>query len=108
LNISFQTKALRSLAISQTLAARTLGEEVAEVFHALLADFDAARTPMELPLGFEESNESPIEFTVPLPNGYEAVFQSNHRHDRESARGTKMSWELVNRVKLMGVVKKND
>ena len=106
MEIAFSTKALRSLAESRSLATRKLGTDVALALHAQLADLDAAETPEELPLGFSVSHSSPIQLVLPLADDYVAVFQSNHRRDREAEPGTKVQWSRVRRVKLVEVVMK--
>jgi len=108
LNIAFNTKALRSLSESKTLASQKLGDDVAVALHARLADVDVARSPEELPLGFTPLRESPIGFALPLFGSYSVIFESNHGRDREAAAGTKIEWSRVNRVKLMAIEKRND
>jgi hypothetical protein len=108
LNIAFQTKALRTLSESGTLAKRNLGDAVAASLYALLSDVEVARSPEELPLGFMPSKETPTAFHVSLPDGYVAVFESNHSRDRETKSGQTIDWKSVNRVKLTGIEKTND
>ena len=96
------------MSVSRSLASQKLGKDVAAAFHARLADVDIARNPEELPLGFITSEESQMEFAIPLVDDYIAIFESNHCIDREAAPGTKTEWSRVNRVKLVGVVKRND
>jgi hypothetical protein len=87
---------------------KKLGKDVAVAFRAALADVEAATNPEELPLGFTPSEESAIEFCLPLTVCCFAVFASNHSRDREAAAGSKTEWRRVSRVKLMRIANKND
>jgi hypothetical protein len=107
LDIGFSTKALRNLSESETLACRKLGAVVANAFHVQLADLSAARNVEELPLGFMVSEAAPTRFSLPLAEGFVAVFESNHVRDREAKIGTVTTWRRVNRVKLLEVAKTN-
>ncbi len=82
--------------------------DAAAAFRAALADVDAAANPEDLPVCLFSSDESAIEFRLPLSDLCFAVFASNHSRDREAEPGTKTDWRRVNRVKLMGITQKND
>jgi hypothetical protein len=108
LDIAFQTKELRRLSTSPTLAAKKMGEDTALALRAALADIDAATNPEELPTCLFSSDETAIEFCLPLTDRCFAVFASNHSRDRDAAPGIKTEWRRVSRIKLMGVMQKND
>ena len=106
--ISFSTRALRRLSESRRHAINKLGDFAATAFHARLADLLAAKSPAELPLGYEPVQNFPKRFAVSLGiTGY-AVFESNHLRDRQAPAHQGTKWQGVSRIKMIEVVVKND
>jgi hypothetical protein len=105
--ISFSTKALRRLSESRRHAIRKLGDLVAVTFHARLADLSAAKSPVELPLGFDLLKDFPKRFSVSLGTSGCVTFESNHLRDREAPAHQSTKWQGVNRIKMIEIVVNN-
>jgi hypothetical protein len=92
------------LSESRQLATRKLGEVAASAFHARLADFVAAKSPVELPLGFEAMRDFPKRMSISLNGHGHVVFESSHLRDRQAAAHQVTTWQGVSRIKMIEVI----
>ena len=90
------------MAGSRNLSAQKYGKAVGQAFHARLADVWAARKVTELPIWMSNTG-TPNRFLIPLGEGYELIFESNHATDRDARSGKAINWALVTRVQLLEV-----
>lgn len=91
------------MAVSRNLPAQKYGDAVGQALHARLADVWAARKVTELPI-WRPSAGSPNQFLIPLVDGYQLLFESNHATDREASSEKAINWALVTRVKCLEVI----
>jgi hypothetical protein len=92
------------LAESRRLATHKLGENAALAFHARVADLMAAKSPAELPLGFELMRDFPKRMSILLNGCGYVVFESSHLRDRQAPAHQITTWQGVSRIKMIEVI----
>jgi hypothetical protein len=100
LELAFATKPLRELCESEAKAKERLGAKIAAVLKHRLADFRAAESVDELPIGKprKEADAYVLEFT----NGVNVTFRPNHSENPVLKSGA-IDWSKVTRIKIMGI-----
>jgi len=106
LELSFDSKTLRTLCENGMQAEHELGLRVSEALRHRLADLRAATSVKDLLAGrprllVAEGSQSMV---VDLCEGYQIVFCANHSKAPLTESG-KLDWARVTRIKLLGIDK---
>lgn len=105
--LSFATKQLREICISEKVATRKYGKAVADGLRKRLADFRAAQVVKDLVAGNPCQNAAEgHEFKVDLPKGGRLIFTSSHTSQPIPTGGT-INWSKVSRIKILRIEVKN-
>lgn len=104
LDLAFNTKALRQLCTSESIAKRDLGDKIADLLKHRLADLRASACVKELIAGNprELATTENEQFIVDLGDRYSIVFTANHR-DKPLLKSGKIDWSEVSRIKILKV-----
>lgn len=103
MELAFDSKALRTVCESETVAKRKLGTKVAETLKHRLGDLRAATSINDVIVGqprlLDAANE---QMVLDLGEGYRMIFCPNHPKKPVSETGT-LDWTKVSRVRILRV-----
>jgi len=101
MELSYETKTLRALCLDPTTAEGKLGDPLAAILRATLADLDAAVTLVELPSS-GSLRYAGMELRVDLGRDHELLCESG------AGQGDPPDWSRVYRLKLIRVQEQDD
>ena len=104
LDLAFSTRELRDICERQACAQNGLGFKISNVLHDRIADFIAAKSPLDILVGSpRKGRNSKGEFlTVDLINDYQIRIFPNHRKNPTDQSGA-INWSQVSRIKIVGI-----
>ncbi len=106
MELAFDSRALRTICESETIARRNLGTKVAEILKHRLGDLRAATSINEVIVGeprlLDAANE---QMVIDLFDGYQIIFSANHPKKPVLGDGA-LDWTKVSRVKILRIDKK--
>lgn len=109
MEISFDTKRLRTICESDVYANHELGLRVSELLKRRLADLRAATSIKDLVAGqpriLDEANRQ--NMVINLSDGYGIVYCANHIKNPMTETGG-IDWAKVSRIKILRIGKIND
>jgi hypothetical protein len=103
LELAFETKAIRDICESATIAKQRLGKNVADALRRRLSDFRSIDTFDELPFAKPKKNSNHIIFD--LPDDWQLVVTGGHGDNPKLASG-KPDWTKVTRLKITRIEKR--
>jgi hypothetical protein len=104
LEISFETKALRTLCEDEEAAIEALGVNLSNRLRSRLADIDSAENFHEIPAGFPRIKKIEEEDTLLIDIGEEKSIYLLPNHTSVPVTGAGVvDWNRVTRVKIMAI-----
>jgi toxin HigB-1 len=103
LQLSFQTKALRTICESEEEAELKFGKRVAEALKRRLADLEAATSIKDLLVGQPRPQDGAgRNMVIELADGFLLVVTANHTNNPQTSEN-KVDWSRVVRIKISGI-----
>jgi hypothetical protein len=103
LELAFETKALRDICESKSIAKAKLGVKVADALRRRLSDFRSVDSIDELPFAKLKKNSNFV--TLDLPDDWQLVATGGHGDNPKLASG-KTDWAKVTRLKITRIEKR--
>lgn len=101
MELAFDSRALRTMCESETVAKRNLGTKVAETLKHRLGDLRAATSINEVIVGQPRLLDAE-QMVIDLCDGYHIIFSANHPKKPISEDGA-LDWTKVSRVKILRI-----
>ena len=102
LEISFESRALRTLCEDEAVAESKLGTAGARALRSRLADLRSADSIRDLPAGNPRIDEKSEELLIDVSQGLALVFQANHVTNPQTPH-KRVDWGHVSRIKLLRI-----
>lgn len=108
MELSFDSKSLRTICESEAEAKSRLGTAVAEVVKHRLADMRAAKSPDDLLAGRPRVLDGKSQnMVLDLCGRYRMIFCANHPNNPMTPNGI-LDWPKISRVKILWIGCDND
>lgn len=102
MELSFESRLLRSVCEEEAAARKQYPLDVAETLRRRLADLHAADSLLDLVVGRPCLGDTDALVTMPLAEGYELVGVANY-HRLPTLKDSTIDWARVRRLKIMAI-----